>query len=229
MLPLSLASEDTPSIEGDLRIRENNSSMSDKLERAIGDSRFAPILHDNAAVTNHVCIRLPEESSTALSSTGDWLKETFSTEFPNDPAMVSAAETLAESLAGIAEHRNLELLLKVGWTEESSGAIYGGIQMHDNPQLLPSIYQIMVHGLSKLMAHPSLGTAVNDQTLELMNDGDMDFIRIILPQESMMPSLHPAVPVSHTSIWLTRIPAYGLRPAVKMQRRSFDCQYHAMQ
>ena len=183
---LKFASEDTPSIEGDFRIRaRNNSGMSDKLERAIGDSRFAPILHDNAAVTNHACVRLPEDSSRALTATGDWLKEEFASEFSNDPAMISAAETLAESLAGMAEHRNLELLLKVGWTEESSGVIYGGMQLHDNPQLLPSIYQVMVHGLSKLMAHPSLGTAGDDPMLEMINDGDMEFIRIMLPQDSV--------------------------------------------
>ncbi len=183
---LRLATEDTQSIEGDLRIRaRNNSSMGDKLQRAIGDSRFAPILHDNAAVTNHTCIRLPEDSSRALSATGDWLKETFATEFSNDPAMISAAETLAETLAGIAEHRNLELLLKVGWTEESAGVIYGGIQLHDNPQLLPSIYQIMVHGLSELTGDTSLGIAANDQTLKMIKDGDMEFIRIMLPQDSV--------------------------------------------
>lgn len=183
---LKFATEDTPSVEGVLRIRaRNNSGMGDKLQRAIGDSRFAPILHDNAAVTNHACIRLPEDSSRALTATGDWLKETFATEFSNAPAMISAAETLAESLAGIAEHRNLELLLKVGWTEESSGVVYGGMQLHDNPQLLPSVYQIMVHGLSQLMAHPSLSVAENDQTLEMINDGDLEFIRIMLPQDTV--------------------------------------------
>ena len=181
---LKFASEDTPSIEGHFRIRaRNNSGMSDKLERAIGDSRFAPILHDNAAVTSHACVRLPEDSSRALTATGDWLKEEFASEFSNDPAMISAAETLAESLAGMAEHRNLELLLKVGWTEESSGVIYGGAQLHDNPQLLPSIYQVMVHGLSKLMAHPSLGAVGNDQMLEMINDDETEFIRIMLPQD----------------------------------------------
>ncbi len=183
---LKFATEETQSIEGELRIRaRNNSGMSDNLQRAIGDSRFAPILHDNAAVTNHACIRLPEDSSSALTATGDWLKETFATEFRNDPAMLSAAETLAESFTGIAEHRNLELLLKVGWTEESSGVIYGGVQLHDNPQLLTSVYQIMEHGLSQLAAHPALRANLGDNVLEMINDGDMEFIRISLPQDSV--------------------------------------------
>lgn len=183
---LKFATEETQSIEGELRIRARNSSgMSDNLQRAIGDSRFAPILHDNAAVTNHACIRLPEDSSSSLTATGDWLKEAIATECGNDPAMLSAAETLAESLAGIAEHRNLELLLKVGWTEESSGVIYGGVQLHDNPQLLTSVYQIMEHGHSQLAAHPTLDSNLGDDVLEMINDGEMELIRILLPQDSV--------------------------------------------
>jgi hypothetical protein len=119
---LTFATEDVPSIDGELRIRaRNNSGLSDKLQRAVGTSRFAPILHDNSAVTGHTCVRLPEESSKALTATSDWLKESFATVFHDLPALISVGDVFSETLLGMAEHRNLELLFKVGWTEESAG------------------------------------------------------------------------------------------------------------
>ena len=182
---LTYATDDTPSIQGDLRIRaRNNSGLSDKLQRAVGSSRFAPILHDNAAVTGHTCIRFPEESSRALMATSDWLKESFAAEFHNDPAMISVGDVLSETLTGMAEHRNLELLFKVGWTKESAGVVYGGIQLHDNPELLPGTFQLMVHTLSQLMAHPQ-AVAGNEPMIEMVQDGNMEFIRIVLPDDAV--------------------------------------------
>ena len=182
---LTFATDNAPSIQGDLRIRaRNNSGLSDKLQRAVGSSRFGPILSDNAAVTGHTCIRFPEESSKALTATSEWLKESFAAEFQNNPAMITVGDAFSETLVGMAEHRNLEVLLKVGWTEESAGVVYGGIQLHDNRQLLPGIFQFMVHSLSQLMAHP-LASAGNDEMIELIHDGDMELIRIVLPDDAM--------------------------------------------
>ena len=179
---LTFATEDTPFVDGNLRVRaRNNSSMGDKLQRTIGDSRFAAILHDNSAVTNHACIRFPEESSMALRATGDWIRELFA-EFGDDATMLTAADTLAETLTGIAEHRNLELLFKVGFTEESSGVIYGGIQLHNNPQLLATIQQLMLRVLADLHSNPSVGSIGQGILPELISDGDMEFLRIALPQ-----------------------------------------------
>ncbi|MBC7966399.1 MAG: hypothetical protein H7Z17_10810 [Fuerstia sp.] len=181
---LTFATEDVPSIDGELRIRaRNNSGLSDKLQRAVGSSRFAPILHDNAAVTGHTCVRFPEESSKALTATSDWLKESFATVFHDLPALISVGDVFSETLLGMAEHRNLELLFKVGWTEESAGVVYGGVQLHDSPQLLPGIFQLMVHVMSQLMAHPQAATG-NDQMIEMIQDGDMEFIRILLPDDA---------------------------------------------
>lgn len=180
---LTYATEDTPSIQGELRIRaRNNSGLSDKLQRAVGSSRFAPILHDDAAVTGHICMRFSEEASRALTATNDWLKESFAAEFRNNPAMITVGEAISETLTGMAEHCNLEVLLKAGWTEGSAGVIYGGVQLHDNPQLLPGIFQLLVHSLSQVMAHP-LASAGNDPMIEMIHDGDIEFIRIVLPDD----------------------------------------------
>jgi hypothetical protein len=183
---LTFATEDVPSVQGDLRIRaRNNSGLSGKLERARGRSRFAPILSDNASVTCHTCIRFPEESAKALLATSDWLQEAFAAGLPGNPEMISVGDTLSETLKGMAEHRNLELLFKVGWTEESDGVVYGGIQLHDNPQLLPKIFHFMVHVASQLMAHPQAAAGGGDQMMEMIRDGDLELIRIILPDDAV--------------------------------------------
>ena len=64
------ANADDGSMRGELRIRaRNNSELTHQLLNAAGNSRFAPILSDNAAATLHLCVRLPEEAPVALQAT----------------------------------------------------------------------------------------------------------------------------------------------------------------
>jgi hypothetical protein len=137
---------DEESLRGELRIRaRSNSQLAQRLLEAAGTSRFAPVLSDNAAVTLHVCVRLPEQAPESLQATATWLTETFDTEFRNDPAMVAAGESLSSILQGIAEHRTLELLLKLGWSEASQGVIYGGLQVSEDPALLKNLHYFLTH------------------------------------------------------------------------------------
>ena len=144
---MRFASADDDSLRGELRIRaRNNSELTKQLQSAAGFSQFAPILNDNAAATIHLCVRFPEEAPAALLATGTWLQEAIDQEFPTvTQAMVDAAKVLSETLAGIAEHRNLEFLAKIGWSETSGGVFYGGLQVSDNPQLLKSLHYFMTH------------------------------------------------------------------------------------
>jgi len=191
---LKFASENEPSIRGELRVRaRNNSQLSKQLLEAGGVSRFAPILSDKAAVTAHLCVRLPEEAPAALLATGTWLRETVGLEYNLDAAMVTAAEALSETLAGIAEHRNLELLLKAGWTEESGGVFYGGLQLHDNPQLLSSIHHFLMH-------MPGNPPDV-DQLIRLTDEDGLPMIRFQLPPDGVE-SIRRDSGMMITHIWL---------------------------
>jgi hypothetical protein len=137
---------DEEALRGELRIRaRSNSQLSQRLLEAAGTSRFAPILSDNAAVTLHVCVRLPEQAPESLQATATWLTETFDAEFRNDPTMIAAGESLSSILEGIAEHRTLELLLKLGWSEASQGVIYGGLQVSEDPDLLKNLHYFLTH------------------------------------------------------------------------------------
>ena len=140
------SSNEDGSLRGELKVRaRNNSMLGKRLLDASGNSRFAPILNDHAAATLHLCTRLPDEGPLALQATGSWLTETMGREFSGDPAMVSAGQALAGILTGISDHRNLEFLIKVGWTPTSSGVIYGGIQLNEDPELLKSVHHLLTH------------------------------------------------------------------------------------
>jgi len=52
---------------------------------------------------------------------------------------------MAGVLTGISEHRNLELLMKAGWTKASDGVLYGGLQLNENPELLKNVHYVLLH------------------------------------------------------------------------------------
>jgi hypothetical protein len=143
---MRFATADDDSLRGEFRIRSrNNSELTTQLQSAAGQSQFAPILNDNAAATIHFCVRFPEEAPAALLAAGTWMQEEIDRESKGDPGMVDAARVLSETLAGIADHRNLEFLAKAGWSDSSGGVFYGGIQVSENPDLLRSLHYFMTH------------------------------------------------------------------------------------
>ena len=140
------ANAEDGSLRSQLRVRaRNNSQLGGRLLEAAGTSRFAPILSDDAAATFHLCIKLPEDAPTALLATATWLNKTMGEEFRADPQMLAGAEMLAGVLTGISEHRNLELLIKAGWTKASDGVFYGGLQLNENPELLKNVHYVLTH------------------------------------------------------------------------------------
>ena len=140
------ANAEEGSVRGQLRVRaRNNSQLGGRLLESAGTSRFAPILSDDAAATFHLCVKLPEDAPAALQATATWLSKTMGDEFSADPQMVAGAEMLAGVLTGISEHRNLELLMKAGWTKASDGVFYGGLQLNDNPELLKNVHYVLLH------------------------------------------------------------------------------------
>ncbi len=170
------ATADDGSLRGEFRVRaRNNSQLTRQLLDAAGNSRFAPILGDTATATFHLCTQLPRDSSLAIDATAVWLTEEMGRSFSNDPGMIAAGEVFKDVLSGISEHRNLELLVKVGWTESSSGVVYGGIQLNDNPHLLKNVHYLLTH-----LPDAPIGI---DQIIALEEHGGMPFIVINIPDD----------------------------------------------
>lgn len=135
------ATAEDDSLRAELRVRaRNNSALSGSLLQSAGNSRFGPILSDDAAATLHLCVRLPEEAVPALQNTATWLIETMKKEHPSEPTMHAAGDAFAGVLNGLAEHRTLEFFVKAGWTQGSAGVFYGGIHVSDTPDLLQNLY-----------------------------------------------------------------------------------------
>ena len=143
---LRFATDDQQSVRGELNFdTRRNSGLTKQLEDvSSANSRFAPILRDDAAATLHVCLRAFEESDPLLNAAGAWLQKSIDEATNGDSAMVDGANRLAETLTGISDHQVLEAFVKVGWTEASGGVIYGGLQVDDNPALLRSLYDVAI-------------------------------------------------------------------------------------
>lgn len=155
-----------------------NSQLTRQLEDiSSGHSRFAPILNDGAAATLHGCIRISEDSSELSAAAAAWLQQAIDRATGGDAAMVAAAGQVAESLNAFAEHRVLEGLLKVGWSEGSGGVIYGGLQVDNNPALLTALYRMAVQV-------PDAPAELTEAFALTESDG-IPMIRVTLPPEAV--------------------------------------------
>jgi len=189
----TFANLDTDSLHGALRVRaRKNSALSKRLVDAAGNSRFAPVLSDNSAVTLHLCVRLPEESSVVFETTGEWLVETIDKEFNGNDTVRAASLVLAEVLAGVGGHRNVELMIKAGWTETSGGVLYGGLQLTEHPELLRTLHSLMMfaEGLEGI-----------DKRVTLEEREGLQLI-VIRPPEDGVAELRESLGISVTHIYL---------------------------
>ncbi|MFO1001692.1 MAG: hypothetical protein U0936_15250 [Planctomycetaceae bacterium] len=208
------ANADDSSLRGQLRVRaRNNSQLGGRLLEASGTSRFAPILSDDAAATLHLCVKLPEDAPLALQAAATWLNETMGDEFSTDPQMLAGAEMLAGVLTGISEHRNLELLMKAGWTKASDGVFYGGLQLNENPELLKNVYYVLTH-------LPNADDAI-EKMITLEDRQGLQVIAFRFPDDAVEGMRQTISVISRICIWLIRTPACGMRPEQRTPSKSF--------
>ena len=135
-----LANEEDQSIRGQLLLEtKRNADLQKLLETASsGTSRFAPILKDDAFATFHSCVKLPEVSPV-FKALSVWIPQFVAKERSSDAELVQAAQKVAITFADLADAETLEVLLKGGWSEESNGVFYGGVQVGHNEELLSAL------------------------------------------------------------------------------------------
>lgn len=139
-----------------------------------GQSRFAPLLRDQSAVTLHFSARLPEESLDVLRTGGEFLKDQLIATAGADVDLVISGAEIAQTLGQIADQTNLELFAKLGWTQASGSVLYGGMSVGDNPELLQSVLTLLT---------PE--TAAQDivDRFDIVQLGGRDVIRFQIPQD----------------------------------------------
>ncbi|MEZ6041160.1 MAG: hypothetical protein R3C20_11680 [Planctomycetaceae bacterium] len=140
---IRFADESSGSIRARLEFaaRRNSGITKSLQEMGAGNSRFAPVLNDGAALTLHSCIRLPEESKNFFESAAQFLT-IKSIDAPN-AEITSAMQVIATSLNDMAEDHTLEFLIKAGWSPASDGVIYGGVQIGEDASLIKALHQMM--------------------------------------------------------------------------------------
>ncbi len=170
---LTLAAADRP-VSGELKLQaRKNSNFSKRLgELASARSRFGPILNDDSAFTLHAAIQMPDSAQKLTTALGEWIRVQLMNAANRDAALVIAGSELKTTLDNLAAHRNLEFLLKVGWSESSGGVIYGGVQADSNPHLLQTLFD--------LLTSDEIPEDVADR-VGLIQHGELKLIQIQIP------------------------------------------------
>ena len=141
---LKLAFDESP-VQGEFRISSRRNSDLGRTFRDISSAarRFAPILNDDAAATLYLAAHLPEEWRNVVSAGVAIL----SNEISSSPDVSEAERAVflewSRSIASVAEHGNVEICVKLGWSKESGGVIYGGMQLNDDPELLAATQGVL--------------------------------------------------------------------------------------
>ena len=106
-------------------------------EFAAANSRFAPILKDDAAATVHIAFNLSDDWKKAVET----VRTSFNSHLNDAPeAAIAEMREIIHSLTSSSEHGTVEAMVKLGWSKESGGVIYGGIHADENDKLLDSVF-----------------------------------------------------------------------------------------
>jgi hypothetical protein len=170
---LKLAFDDSP-VQGEFRISSRNNSDLGRTFREVSSAerRFAPILNDDAAATIYLASHLPEEWRNVVSAYVASLSEDVTSSPDYSDAERAAQLTWNKSYGAVAEHGNVEICVKLGWSKESGGVIYGGVQLNENPELLAAIQS----------AENDDGEL--DTQSEMVQLHDMSMLKMLIPEDS---------------------------------------------
>ena len=176
-------------VQGQFRIgaRKNSDLGRTLRELSSAERRFAPILNDDAAATIYLVAHLPEKWRNVVSAYIANVTEEVTNSPDHSDAERAAQLTWFKSFASLAEHGNVEFCVKLGWSKESGGVIYGGVQLNDNPDFLAAIQ-----------------SATNDDgeletQTELVQIHDMPMLKMRVPADVDM------APINLTHVYLANV------------------------
>lgn len=131
------------SLQGACHIRaKKGSDTATQFSHLTLASTFSPVLHDNAAVTVHICIHLPDAAEEIISSTLDWLRQTALELYGE--RQVEAALDILDGFGDLPSCDAFDGILKIGWSKLSHGVIYGGVKLTEHPSLVRNAYNFLL-------------------------------------------------------------------------------------
>lgn len=175
-------------------------------------SLFAPVLNDNAALTVHTCFRMPDGTNQILLALADRIRLLANDQSGRITPNTAIAIDLA--LQDIAKRSDIELLCKLGWTEESHGVLYGGLLVPGSPQLLDGLHSLAT-------SWPEKPGTPSDAWFSTVDD--FDVLAVTLP-DSLSRSIENQYSLHITSVYLAHVDsrlwfAAGSESAVEIIRR----------
>lgn len=137
-----MANEVEP-LEAQVRLatRENSDLAKRLRELSASGSYFAPILNDDALVTFHVCLSLPEHWRKVVTATITQARNGLKDETLTPEAEQGWRDVLTAA-EKTTEEGQLEIVVKYGWSEESGPVIYYAVHVRDAGNLGPAILQV---------------------------------------------------------------------------------------
>ncbi|MFO0976678.1 MAG: hypothetical protein U0996_09790 [Planctomycetaceae bacterium] len=153
-----MASEVEP-LEAQLRVatRENSDLAKRLRELSSSASYFGPILNDDAIVTFHVCLMVPEHWRKFLKAAVNDLRRSEAGEEVSEDYQQSKV-ALADAAERTIEEGQFEFIVKYGWTPESGPVFYYALHLRDAGGLENAIRQIAeLDTEENLTVDPELG------------------------------------------------------------------------
>ncbi|APZ94227.1 hypothetical protein [Fuerstiella marisgermanici] len=214
---MRLATDEEQALRGEINFdaRRNSGLTKQLAEISSGNARFAAIVNDDAAATVHVCVKFSEDSAGVPNAAAAWMLQAIADATNNDSTVFDAATRVAESLSSFSEHRTVEAFLKVGYSDETDGVFYGGLQVDNNPNLLNGIYTLIINS----------GEPTKDlEAFQLVEIDGRSVIQMTLPESDLTAlQRHTGLSITHaylmhenSCLWL----AVGSENAIKMLQKS---------
>lgn len=127
-----------------LRPRRNSSLIKQLDEMGSGRSRFAPLLRDDAALSFHFCLALPDEGQETIAALARWIEAEAGINGLN-PQEEAGYRSMAQALDDLAEEGTFEVILRVVHTKESGSVILTGIQLPDQVEQVNHMEAVVQH------------------------------------------------------------------------------------
>ncbi len=132
-----------------LRPRRNSGLIKQLDELGSGRSRFAPLLRDDAAVSFHACVALPDEGQETVTALARWVEaEAGSSGYDRDTE--AGYRSLAQALDDVAHGGTVEVMVRLVHSDASGSVLLAGIQLRDQPDQVRHMTSVVKHFTGQL-------------------------------------------------------------------------------
>lgn len=127
-----------------LRPRRNSQLIKQLDELGSGRSRFAPLLRDDAGLSFHFCLALPEDGQQAVTALARWIEVEAGTSGLSRSEK-AGYRSMAQALDDLAGEGTFEIMARVVHSKASGSVILTGIQLREQSQQVAHMQAVVEH------------------------------------------------------------------------------------